>query len=37
VALPLLAAYVFDRFPAPPRKRLRAEWDGQLLRSYRPR
>ncbi len=33
VALPLLAAYAFDRHPAPPRARLRLEWDGPVLRS----
>lgn len=32
VSLPLLAAYAFDRYPAPCRKRLRLEWEGQILK-----
>ena len=32
VSLPLLAAYVFDRHPAPCRDRLSMEWDGQVLK-----
>ncbi len=33
VSLPLVAGYVFDRFPAPCRPRLRFDWDGDELRS----
>ena len=33
VSLPLLAAYVFDRFRPGFRKRLKTEWDGQVLRK----
>ncbi len=33
VALPLLAAYAFDRRPAPARKRLKFTWDGDVLTS----
>jgi len=31
VSLPLLAGYVFDRHPAPPRRRLRFRWQGNGL------
>ena len=33
VSLPLLAAYVFDRHPAPCRPRLEMKWQGQILKS----
>jgi len=33
VSLPLLAAYVFDRHPAPCRARLRFHWNGQILQK----
>jgi deoxyhypusine synthase len=33
VSLPLLAAYVFDKHPAPVRKRLKYEWDGDDLKK----
>ncbi len=36
VSLPLLAAYVFDRHPAPARPRLKMEWDGDRLVSLKP-
>lgn len=32
VSLPLLAAYLFDKHPAPCRTRLSIEWDGQILK-----
>ena len=35
VSLPLLAAYVFDRFPAPCRARLEFKWQGQMLSSLK--
>lgn len=35
VSLPLLAAYMFDKFPAPCRKRLAYEWDGQVLKKMK--
>ncbi|RPI59160.1 MAG: hypothetical protein EHM48_09310, partial [Planctomycetaceae bacterium] len=35
VSLPMLAAYMFDRFPAPDRPRMQAKWDGTILKSYR--
>ncbi len=35
VALPLLAAYVFDRHPAPARKRLHLDWNGDILKSLK--
>lgn len=35
VSLPLLAAYAFDRHPAPARKRLKFEWDRQVLAGMR--
>ncbi len=34
VSLPLLAAYAFDRHPKP-RRRLKMEWEGQVLRSLK--
>jgi deoxyhypusine synthase len=34
VSLPLLAAYVFDKCPRS-RKRLKLDWDGEILRSLR--
>jgi len=33
LALPLLAAYVFDRYPAPCRPRLRFTWEGDTLKA----
>jgi deoxyhypusine synthase len=36
VSLPLLAGYVFDRFPPPVRCGLQLEWDNDLLRSLKP-
>jgi len=36
VSLPMLAGYVFDRHPPPPRPRLRFEWDGDRLVSMKP-
>jgi len=33
VALPLLAAYLFDRYPAPARSKLSFEWDSDVLRG----
>ena len=33
VSLPLLAAYAFDRYPAPCRPRLRFTWEGDCLKS----
>ena len=33
VSLPLLAAYIFDKFPAPCRPRLEYRWEGQILES----
>lgn len=36
VSLPLLAAYVFDKHPAPSRAGLTLEWDGQILRRLKP-
>lgn len=35
VSLPLLAAYVFDRRPAPARKPLEMKWNGQILESMK--
>ncbi|MEN6504919.1 MAG: deoxyhypusine synthase family protein [Planctomycetaceae bacterium] len=35
VSLPLLAAYAFDRFPAPARPRLKYTWDGDTLASLK--
>ena len=35
VSLPLLAAYAMDRYPAPARKRLRFDWDGEILKSVK--
>jgi deoxyhypusine synthase len=35
VSLPMLAGYVFDRHPAPPRPRLHFEWDGDRLVSLK--
>ena len=35
VALPLLAAYLFDRHPNPKRGRLVYDWDGQVLKSLK--
>lgn len=37
VSLPLLAGYVFDRFPAGERPRLSMNWDGQILRNLNAR
>jgi len=37
VALPMLAAYCFDKHPAPARRRLRFSWDGQKLVSLKER
>lgn len=34
VALPMLAAYLFDRYPAPARPRLKAAWRDDMLSSY---
>lgn len=34
VALPLLAAYLVDRHPAPARPRLRMKWEGDLLAEF---
>jgi deoxyhypusine synthase len=36
VSLPLLAAYVFDRHPAPARPRLEFSWDNDLLAGLTP-
>lgn len=33
VSLPLLAAYAFDRYPPPSRKRIKFDWAGQILRK----
>ncbi len=35
VSLPLLAAYIFNRHPAPPRARLKLTWDGEILKSLK--
>jgi deoxyhypusine synthase len=35
VSLPLLAAYLFDRYPDPKRGRLAFDWDGQVLKSLK--
>ena len=35
VSLPLLAAYAFDQYPAPARKRLKFDWEGQVLKSMK--
>ncbi|MCK4275814.1 MAG: deoxyhypusine synthase family protein [Phycisphaerae bacterium] len=35
VSLPLLAAYIFDKHPAPGRGRLVMDWDGEKLKSIR--
>ena len=37
VSLPLLAGYVFNRHPAPARKRLKFDWDGDELVSIKRR
>jgi deoxyhypusine synthase len=36
VSLPLLAGYAFERFPAPPRPRLRFTWDADRLVTMAP-
>ncbi|MDY7010660.1 MAG: deoxyhypusine synthase family protein [Planctomycetota bacterium] len=35
VSLPLLAAYIFNRHPAPARPRLKLTWDGDILKSLK--
>ncbi len=37
VSLPLLAAYIFNRHPAPARTRLKLTWDGDILKSIKRR
>ncbi len=37
VSLPLLAAYIFNRHPAPARPRLKLIWDGDILKSLKRR
>ncbi len=37
VSLPLLAAYVFDKHPAPPRQRLKFTWEGNILADLKTR
>ena len=37
VSVPMLAAYVFDRFRAPARKHLKLTWDGQTLKDLKTR
>ncbi len=34
VALPLLAGYTFEKFPAPARKRLKIRFEGQVLKEF---
>ncbi len=37
VSLPLLTAYVMDKFPPPARKKLGYEWEGEILKELRVR
>ncbi len=35
MAMPLLAAYVFDKHPPPVRPRLKLTWDGDILKKFK--